>query len=99
MELKTALAFASKIKEKENSGKSIVKGEEIILTLAEAYATMYKKTKEVKEIKERKVDDETCVDFITFYKERTSDESNTAIAVNRIELSIILDAILERIYE
>lgn len=90
MELSKALHIAEKLKQKLEIGGTLSTGEQVILTLAEGCG-------KTDNNKEYKVDSGFCYEIIEHYKKKTIDTSNTAIAIQRMDLDMILDAIKERL--
>ena len=89
MELTKALQIAEKLKQKSEIGGTLSTGEQVILTLAGGCDKI--------DNKDYKIDEGFCYEIIEHYKKKTNDTSNTAIAIQRIDLDMILDAIQERL--
>ena len=89
MELDKALQIAEKLKQKSEIGGPLSTGEQVILTLAEGCGKV--------DNKDYKIDEGLCYEIIEHYKKKTSDTSNTALAIQRLDLDMILDAIQERL--
>jgi hypothetical protein len=89
MELNKALLVADKLKQKSEIGGPLSTGEQVILTLAEGCNQVSNK--------DYTIDAGFCYEIIEHYKKKTSDTSNNAIAIQRLDLDMILDAIKERL--
>lgn len=96
--LEESLKIATQLKKKRDSGKELIKGEKIILTLAEEYVTIYNRNSEKNKKSPNNISDEACVDLITFYKKKVGDKSVTNILANKDEFNMLLTALLERLY-
>ena len=81
-----AIKISEVIANKKNSGKDLLKGEKVILTLAEKCKST-----------NNRIDSELCETIINFYNDRLRKTDSDIIEVNSIELQMILDAISERL--
>ena len=88
--MKEALRIAKQFKEKKNKGETLKKGEEIILTLATEYVKIVSQ--------DFKISNELCVDIISIHKQRIGQSEASSIPVDTLEMGMLLDGLLERLY-
>ena len=90
IDLKESLRIAKLFKEKRARGEKLNKGEEIILTIASEYAKIH--------AQDFKIPNELCVDIITVHKKRIGSTSESSLPVDTVEMNLLLDGLLERLY-
>lgn len=90
IDIKESMRIAKQFKDKKANGEKLSKGEEIILTLAAEFAKIVKQ--------DFRVSNELCVDIISVQKKRMSDTSKTSLVVDDMELNMLLDGLLERLF-
>ena len=90
MDLKEALIIAKQFKEKKAKGETLKKGEEIVLTLATEYVKIANQDFDMS--------NELCVDIITVHKKRIEQSKVSSIPVDTMEMNMLLDGLLERLY-
>ena len=90
IEMKEALKIAKQFKEKRDRGEPLKKGEDIILTLATEYAEAVNQ--------DFKISNELCVDIISVHKKRIGRSETSSIPVDTMEMNMLLDGLLERLY-
>ena len=88
--IKECQRVVGNLEKKRDSGGLLNKGEEIILTLAAEYDKICGQNKATP--------DDMCVDMIKVYKKRITEEDEFSIEINTIELNMLLEALLERLY-
>lgn len=90
IDIKESLRIAKLFKEKKARGEKINKGEEVILTLATEYVKIA--------TQDFKISNELCVDIISIHKKRINNSKEISIPVDTLEMNMLLDGLLERLY-
>jgi hypothetical protein len=90
IDIKESIRIAKIFKEKKARGENLNKGEEVILTLASEYAKIH--------AQDFKISNELCVDIISVHKERIGQSKESSIPVDTMEMNMLLDGLLERLY-
>ena len=90
IDIKESLKIAKHFKEKKDGGETLKKGEEIILTLGTEYAKIL--------AQDFKISNELCADIIDVHKKRINGTNEPSITVDNLEMNMLLDGLLERLY-
>lgn len=85
-----ALRIANLFKEKKAKGEVLSKGEEVILTLLTELDTIVNQN--------YKISNELCVDIISLHKKRMGESGKTSTYMDDMELNMLLEGLLERLY-